>query len=101
MTTVNNLSRYVRTKNASPFWVTVDIFAKDANSYRKLKASSVINQETIAQIYRIDPKLVNIYYLPNLNVIKVSFPRPHVQGYKYESDMHFGQQYVPLLNIEV
>jgi hypothetical protein len=44
---------------------------------------------------------VRIFTLPNLNAIKVSLPRPHVQGSLRDTDLHGGQQYVPLLAIPV
>jgi hypothetical protein len=33
--------------------------------------------------------------------IKVSFPRPQSSGSKYDSDVYGGQQYAPLLSLEV
>jgi Domain of unknown function (DUF4387) len=39
--------------------------------------------------------------LPAIRAIKVSFPRPVVQGSRNDSDLHAGQQYVAILGIEV
>lgn len=39
--------------------------------------------------------------LPALRAIKVSMPRPRVQGSVGDRDMHGGQQYVALLDLPV
>ena len=38
---------------------------------------------------------------PDLHVVKVSFPRPVVQGSLHDRDMHAGQHHVPLANVVV
>jgi uncharacterized protein (DUF2267 family) len=37
--------------------------------------------------------------LPHLHVVKVSFPRPIVQGSLHDRDMHAGQNHVPLASV--
>jgi hypothetical protein len=39
--------------------------------------------------------------LDDLRVIKYSYPRPYSAGYRYENDMHAGQQFVRLAEAEV
>jgi hypothetical protein len=56
---------------------------------------------TIGELYRVDPDLVEVFLLANLRAIKISFPRPVVQGSLRDRDMHGGQQYVPLLTVEI
>ncbi|MFT8637130.1 MAG: DUF4387 domain-containing protein [Pseudoclavibacter sp.] len=101
MATLGEVAKYVRSKNAGPFWATIDVFCDDAKSFTRVKNSQAVKQETIARVYHVDPKKVLVFALPDLNVVKVSFPRPQIQGHKYERDMHYGQQYVSLLDLEV
>ena len=42
-----------------------------------------------------------VFRIPQLRVIKVSFPRPVVQGSLHDRDMHSGQRHVPLANTTV
>jgi hypothetical protein len=42
-----------------------------------------------------------VFELADLCAIKISFPRPVVQGSLHDRDMHGGQQYVPLLALPV
>jgi hypothetical protein len=44
---------------------------------------------------------VRLFRLSNIRVIKVSFPRPVVQGGFTDRDMHSGQQHIPLGNLRV
>lgn len=101
MATIGEVAKSVRSKNAGPFWMTIDLFCSDAASYNRLKDSKAVRKEVMAKVYHVDPEKVMIFYLPDLNVIKISVPRPYPQGDKYERDMHFGQQYVQILDLEL
>ena len=101
MTTLGQLATLVRSKNAGPFWVTVDIFLPDAAAYRRAAASALTDADAIAERYAVSRSAVKIFRLPDLHAIKISFPRPCAQGGAHDRDMHSGQQYVPLLDIDI
>jgi hypothetical protein len=101
MTSLSELATLVRSKNAGPFWLTLDVFLPDQETYRRVSRSPVIDRETIGELYGVDPDLVEVFLLADLRAVKISFPRPVVQGSLQDRDMHAGQQYVPLLTIEV
>lgn len=101
MATLRELAKYVRTKNAGPFWATIDIFCKDAQSYERVSASQSFTVQTIADVYHTEAGKIKTFAVDSLHVVKFSFPRSHPQGDKYENDMHFGQQYVFLLDAPV
>jgi len=69
---VNN----VRSKNAGPFWV-------------------------IASIYQQPEDRIKRFELPELHVLKFSFPRPVIQGSRYDRDMHGAQYSVLLAELEL
>ena len=100
MATIGETAFYVRSKNAGPFWVTVYIFCGEREVFEKLSASKNITKETVAEVYGVNSEEVKIFYIPNLNVIKISYPRVKPQGQKYERDMHAGQQYVQIAELE-
>jgi hypothetical protein len=83
-----------------PFWLTLDAFFADDN-YRQAAAPGVLTKAIIADRYQVDADAVRIYRLPALRVIKVSFPRPVVQGSFTDHDMHSGQQHLPLAKLLV
>ncbi len=88
----------VRSKNAGPFWLTIDIFLADHDTYTRVMTSPAADPETYAGIYGVDPHQVQVFALEQLNAVKVSFPRPTGQGSPADRDMHGGQQYIPLLH---
>lgn len=84
----------VRSKNAGPFWVTVDIFCGTATAFGELKRE--LTTEAVAALYRQPTQLIKRFDIAELNVIKFSFPRPVIQGSRADRDMH-GAQWAILL----
>lgn len=101
MATLSEVAKYVRSKNAGPFWVTVDIFCEDDETYNRIKTSPHITPKLIAETYHVPEKNVKLFFMDHLRVVKFSYPRPKPQGNRYENDMHSGQQYVLITDIEV
>lgn len=101
MPKLNDVCRYVRSKNAGPFWVTIDLFFADADNYARFADDPAISTEAVAGLYGVDPTLVKRFRINTLNVVKISIPRSQPQGGVIERDMHSGQQFVPLLGLEL
>ena len=101
MATLSEVAKYVRSKVAGPFWVTIEIFFDDDESYNKVKNSKNISSKLIAETYEVDEKKVKMFHMDNIRVIKFSYPRPKAQGHRYENDMHSGQQYTLVMDAEV
>ena len=97
--TLGELALEVRSKNAGPFWMTLEAFMPDEQSYRI--ADALITPELISELYHVAPASLQIFRIPDLRVVKVSFPRPVVQGSLHDRDMHAGQHHVPLANTVV
>lgn len=94
-------ARYVRSKNAGPFWVTVDIFCGSEAAYSEVAQSPNLNAARLAELLGVPAGGMKIFRLPALRVVKVSYPRRQPQGSPGERDMHSGQQYIPLLDMEL
>jgi hypothetical protein len=101
MATVYDLARDVRSKNAGPFWVTLEIFCDNDDAYQRVKASPNVTRENVARLYGVDASLMKKFDIDSIRAIKFSYPRPKPSGHKYENDMHTGQQDVRLGEIEV
>ena len=97
--TLGKCAKYVRSKNAGPFWMTIDIFCDDDASYETIKSSKNLTEEKLKEVY--DVSIVEKYALDDLCVVKFSMPRPHPQGSPHDADMHAGQQYIRILDIEL
>jgi hypothetical protein len=101
MPKVSEVCRYVRSKAAGPFWVTVDLFFDGPESFRKYHDAPALGADAFAELYGVDPQWVKRTPVPDLSMVKVSYPRATPQGWIVERDMHCGQQYVRLLNLEL
>ena len=101
MARLSEVCRHIRSKNAGPFWVTVDLFFDGPERYRRYRNSPAIGPNLFARLYGVDPRTVKRFPVDSLHMIKVSYPRASPQGGVLERDMHCGQQYVRLLDVEV
>lgn len=84
----------VRSKNAGPFWVTIDIFCDRPEVYDQVCAG--LSNAEVAALYQVPEQLLKRFEIADLRVVKFSVPRPVVQGAAADRDMH-GAQYAALL----
>jgi Domain of unknown function (DUF4387) len=94
--TLGELADQVRSKNAGPFWITLDVFFRNARDYEFVTGSGILLPQAIGRLYQVDPGCVKYFELPALDAVKISFPRPVTAGSFEDRDLHAGQQHVPL-----
>mgnify|MGYP001549971430 CR=1 FL=1 len=85
----------VRSKNAGPFWLTIDIFCGSASAFTQV--CNGLSNERVAKVFATDPKTLKKFEIPSLNVVKFSLPRPEIQGSVADRDMH-GASWAALLS---
>ncbi|MEM9341810.1 MAG: DUF4387 family protein [Pseudomonadota bacterium] len=76
----------VRSKNAGPFWVTVDIFCGTPQAFQRVRDG--LRTEVVAERFGTPMQLLKRFDIESLNVVKISVPRPSVQGTAADRDMH-------------
>ena len=96
-----SLARLIRSKNAGPFVLTFDIMFEDEERYRRVKDSGVLTRERIASLYSLPVDKVQLFFCAPALAVKASIPRPITQGDVGDPDGHGGQQYAPLMEIQV
>jgi hypothetical protein len=99
---LENVGRHfslVRSKDAGPFMLTIDFFFVDSDSYRAFMDAEVFSAERIGELYGVDPALVQAYDLPDINALKISFPRPVISGDFCDTDITGGQQYALVVDM--
>ncbi|MDX6339472.1 MAG: hypothetical protein QOG05_6812 [Streptosporangiaceae bacterium] len=94
--TLGELAGQVRSKNAGPFWITMDVFFRSEPDYAFVTTSGVLSPQAIGRLYDVDPATVKYFELPGILAVKISFPRPVTAGSFGDRDLHGGQQFVPL-----
>jgi hypothetical protein len=98
---IRDVCSHIRSKNAGPFWITVDLFFDGEANYRRYKDTPSLNGDLFARLYGADPRFLKRVAVDSLRIVKISYPRPHPQGWLHERDMHSGQQFVPLLDLQI
>jgi Domain of unknown function (DUF4387) len=101
MTKLAELASLIRSKNAGPFQLTFDVMFDDRERYERVKASGRISAATIAEAYGVREADVMFFFVDNALAIKASIPRPVFQGDLGDPDGHGGQQYAPLMDIDI
>jgi hypothetical protein len=101
MTQLHELARLIRSKNAGPFELTIDVMFHDRGPYERVLASDVLHVERIASLYRVDPADVRAYAVVEALAIKISFPRPVPSGSFEDTDIFGGQFHSPLVRMDV
>ena len=99
MARLGDLAYTVRSKNAGPFTVTVDIFCGSETAYDEIREK--VTRRRVAELYRADVDSVRQFDLRDLHVLKFSFPRPVRQGSRLDRDMHAAQFAVLLEELEI
>lgn len=94
-------AKLIRTKNAGPFMLTIDILFEDEETYKRVLAVHVLTRELIARLYEVPVDSVDFYQCPLAYALKFSFPRKHFVGDFEDSDIFGGQYHSPLVNIEI
>jgi hypothetical protein len=84
----------VRSKNAGPFWLTVDIFCGTPAVFERVVNG--LSTDRVAAAFGTDSAEIKRFDITPLSVVKFSLPRPVVQGTRADRDMH-GASYAALV----
>ncbi len=104
MKNILDAARVVRSKNAGPFELTMDIIFKEKGYYDTVKKRGLITADVIAGLYKIDPSAVRkIIFFDPANAVKILFKREIVSGSGGDTDVYGAQQHAPLfkLNLDI
>ena len=99
---LDNVARHfslIRSKDAGPFMLTIDLFFADADSHRAFVDADVFSAARIGALYGVDPESVQIYDLADIDAMKISFPRPVISGDFGDTDITGGQQYALVVDM--
>jgi hypothetical protein len=88
----------IRSKDAGPFMLTIDLFFSDEHARRAFTDAGVLTRERIGELYRVDPVQVEVFEMNDIGAMKISFPRPVPSGEFGDTDITGGQQYSLLVD---
>jgi Domain of unknown function (DUF4387) len=101
MAKLGDLARLIRSKNAGPFMLTFDVMFETDEAYRKVRDSQVLTKKSFAALYAVPEEEVLFFEHDAAKAIKISIPRPYVQGSREDGDAYGGQQHAPLVDLDV
>lgn len=102
MTTLEQLASVMRSKNASPFRVTIDVFFDDATAYDRVKESGLLTRAAVAQRYGLSSEFVEgPYFVDQALGIKVTMIKEYPSDHFRSRDCYGAQQHLPLATMEL
>lgn len=96
-----DLAGILRTKNAGPLTLTIDILFPDKESYERVVNSGAVNKRTVSELYDVEENDILIVEYGIVNAIKVAFPRKRVSGSIADNDVYGCQQHRPIASLEI
>ena len=99
MTALASIAEKVRSKNAGPFWLTIDIFCGTASRYQHIVDN--VPTESVANLLAVKAEEIERFEVADLHVLKFSVPRPTIQGSRHDRDMHGAQWACLLQELEI
>ena len=101
MAKLYELAKLIRSKNAGPFQLTIDVMFDDRETYERVLDSGVLSAKCFTDLYGTPEADVRIINYEAANAIKITIPRPVTSGDLGDGDMMGGQLYGPIVDLEV
>jgi Domain of unknown function (DUF4387) len=101
MSKLGELARLIRSKNAGAFTLTFDVMFETDENYRKVLGSKALTKKSFAALYSVSEEDVLFFEHDAARAIKISIPRPYVQGSREDGDAYGGQQHAPLVDLDI
>lgn len=96
-----DVAKVIRSKNAKPFVLTIDLVFDSFDAYSQAAQAATLSAESIAGIYRVAPETVQVIPYPAARAIKITMRRWVPAGSFEDRDLHGAQQAVLLYDLEI
>lgn len=103
--TLGDIASVVRSKNAGPFELTLDVIFEDADLYYAVKKSGILTPAVIAKLYKLKvDDIIWCGFFDQALGFKATIPRvrngkPIASGGFMEDDVHGSQKHLPLMDL--
>ncbi len=98
---LSSLTRVMRSKNAGPLCLRIDLFCHDRAGFDRAVASAALSPRSVSALYGLKPEQVSRHDWPEVLAIKLAMPRRCCAGDPGDSDVYGAQQHAPLLGVWV
>lgn len=104
MAKLGDMVTVLRSKNAGPFQITIDLMFDDRSAFQRVLESNMLTPERLAALYRTDPADVLVIPFERIRAIKITVPRrwgTPGSGSSGDRDVYGAQQHGPLVDLEI
>ncbi|HEX8808723.1 MAG TPA: DUF4387 domain-containing protein [Xanthobacteraceae bacterium] len=98
---LQDLAQVVRSKNAGPRRITLDVIFRSDADYQRATQSEALIAEKIAPLYGVAVDAVTVINYPLGRAIKIVVARQIMSGDPGDRDVYGAQQHTPLLRLEI
>ena len=97
-----DLASVLRSKNAGPFELTLDVMFADEQSYALVKESGVLTHELVSELYGVARSDVyHIVFFDPALAVKITLKRRVDSGSIGDTDVYGAQQHAPLMEVSI
>ena len=93
------LATVVRSKNAGPYQLTLDVFFESKEAFCRARDSGRMDAQAVSTRYRAE--VVGVWFVEAALAWKATLVRPCPAGNPGDPDVFGAQQHLPLLEIEI
>jgi Domain of unknown function (DUF4387) len=99
-TKLTDIASVIRSKNAGPYELTLDIIFKERYVYDRVVEANAINRDLIGRLFHItDADILELVAFDPAAAVKITIRRPRTAGDVGETDVYGAQQHAPLLGL--
>lgn len=99
---LSNAAAVIRSKNAGPYELTLDIIFKSKGHFDAARSAQMFTREFVADLYGISPDdIFNVIHYEPARAIKITMRRHIPSGSFGDRDVYGAQQHAPLLSVNV
>ncbi|KAL2823384.1 hypothetical protein BDW59DRAFT_180673 [Aspergillus cavernicola] len=97
-----DLANIIRSKNAGPYELTLDVMFHDAESVAKVKKTNILTRATIAKLYGVpEADIIACLWWHPAHAFKATLKRPIPCGGFLDRDAHGSAQHMPLMELQI
>jgi hypothetical protein len=97
-----DLASVVRSKNAGPFVLTLDVFFRNREIFRKVRDAGVITRARLSELYGVaENDILEVTFFEPADALKISIKRWVSSAAPGDTDVLGAQQHVPLMSLSL
>ncbi|MGP9498993.1 MULTISPECIES: DUF4387 domain-containing protein [unclassified Halomonas] len=101
MALIKDIAQICKSKNAGPFYITIDVLFEDPETYAKVKKTGVLCAALFSRLYGVEENDVLFTPYDTALAFKATLPRTIPAGDLGDTDVYGAQQHAPLLDVDI